>query len=210
MKRTRPTTIARLVQQTAFASLFALAATVVQAQAVLFDFDDLVLLHAPLPLDITKSGLTAHLSATGDGYSIQDPMQTILTLPTGFSGYALNPNSVFLADLLVRFDVPLSDFSIMVAPQELTCDSTATLRVTAYIGTTFVATATVFAAATDPPPPYFWSSSTLSLSASQGFDHLVVHYDSPPPLPCDYGVIFVADNMYATPQPDKIFANGFE
>ncbi|HSE11690.1 MAG TPA: hypothetical protein VLB69_03555 [Rudaea sp.] len=180
------------------------------AQPVLFDFDAPVLLHASLPLDITQSGLTAHLSATGDGYSIQDPMQTILMLPAGFSGYALNPNGVFLADLLVRFDVLLSDFSIMVAPQELACDTTATLRVTGYLGTTFVATATVFAAPTDPPPPYMWSSSTLSLSAAQGFDHLVVHYDSPPPPPaCDYGPIFVADNMSVTPS-DKIFANGFE
>lgn len=190
--------------------MLGLATMAVQAQAVLFDFNDPVRLHSPLPLDITQAGLTAHLSATGVGYSIQDPVQTILMLPTGFSGYALNPDGVFLADLLVRFDVPLSDFSIMVAPQELACDTTATLRVTGYFGTTFVATATVFAAPTDPPPPYMWSSSTLSLSASQGFDHLVVHYDSPPPPPaCDYGVIFVADNMHATPL-DNIFANGFE
>ena len=180
------------------------------AQPVLFDFDNPALLQTSLPLDITQSGLTAHLSATGAGYSIQDPLQTILMLPAGFSAYGLSPNSVFLADLLVRFDVPLSDFSIMVAPQELTCDTTATLRVTGYLGTTFVATATVFAPPTDPPPPYMWSSSTLSLSASQGFDHLVVHYDSPPPSPCgDYGPIFVADNMYAT-HLDRIFANGFE
>jgi hypothetical protein len=179
------------------------------AQPVLFDFDEPALLHSSVPFDIVREGLTAHLSATGDGYSVQDPMQTILMLPTGFAGYALNPNGVFLADLLVRFDVALSDFSIKVAPQELACDTTATLRVTGYLGTTFVATATVFAAPADPPPPYMWSSSTLSLSSSKVFDHLVVHYDIAPVPPCDYGVIFVADNMYAT-VADQIFANGFE
>jgi len=50
----------------------------------------------------------------------------------------------------------------------------------------------------------------LSLNAPQGFNNVVVHYDSaPPPGSCDYGVIFAADDMLATPL-DKIFANGFE
>ena len=178
----------------------------VAAQPVLYDFDDPALLHASLPLDITQSGLIAHLSATGDGFSIQDPMQTILMLPTGFSGYAIDPNGVFLSDLLVAFDVPLLDFSIMVAPQVLACDTTATLRVSGYLGATFVADATSFAT-TDPP--FMWPSSTLGLSSPKGFDHVVIHYDSAPPPPCDYGVIFVADNMYAT-ELGRIFANGFE
>jgi len=182
-----------------------LAASTVAPAQVLFDFDSTPI-GTPFPLDITQSGLTAHLSATGNGYSIQDPLSTILLLPTGFSGHALVPSSVFLSDLLVSFDVPLGDFSILVAPQVLACDTTATLRVTGYLGTTFVASATS-TATTDPP--YMWPSSTLALSSLQPFDHLVVHYDSAPAAGCDYGVIFVADAMTAT-LADPIFANGFE
>jgi len=182
-----------------------LAASAVAPAQVLFDFDSTPI-GTSLPLDITQSGLTAHLSATGNGYSIQDPLSTILLLPTGFSGHALVPSSVFLSDLLVSFDVPLGDFSILVAPQVLACDTTATLRVTGYLGTTFVASATS-TATTDPP--YMWPSSTLALTSLQPFDHLVVHYDSAPAGGCDYGVIFVADNMTAA-LADSIFANGFE
>jgi hypothetical protein len=179
------------------------ASTAAPAQ-VLFDFDG-TSIGTPLPVDITQSGLTAHLSATGAGYSIQDPLQTILVLPVGFSGHGLSPSSVFLADLLVGFDVPLSEFSIMVAPQILACDTTATLRVTGYLGTTFVATATSSATS---DPPYMWPSSTLSLTSQQAFDRLVVHYDAAPSGACDYGVIFVADNMTAV--VNTIFANSFE
>ena len=182
-----------------------LAASAATHAQVLFDFESTPI-GTPLPLDITQSGVTAHLSATGSGYSIQDPLYTILVLPAGFSGHALSPSSVFLSDLLVSFDAALGGFSILVAPQVLACDTTATLRVTGYLGTTFVATATS-TATTDPP--YMWPSSTLALSSLQPFDHLVVHYDSAPAAGCDYGVIFVADAMTAT-LADPIFANGFE
>ena len=56
-----------------------------KAGGVLFDFNNGPI-HAPLPLDLTVDGITAHFSATGDGYSIQDTQQVIGVLPTGFTG----------------------------------------------------------------------------------------------------------------------------
>ena len=188
---------------------FYFAVVAAQGQSVLFDFDSAPL-HSSLPLDLSQGGINAHFSSsmTGNGYgfSIQDPLATILLVPAGFSGYAICPNGVYATDLLVSFNVALSDFSIMVAPQVLACDTTATLRVTGYLGAALAGTATS-SATTDPP--YMWPSSILTLVAPAGFDNVVVHYDSPPPPPCDYGSIFVADNMSVT-QLDTIFANGFE
>ena len=185
--------------------MLVLAATGAQAQAMLCDFNGSVLLHSSLPLDLSQAGINAHFTATGDGFSIQDPSQSLGLVPAGFSGYAICPNGVFGGDLHVSFNVVLSDFSILVAPHELACDTSATLRVTGYLGANFVATAT--SQATNPGT---WPSSMLSLNAPQGFNNVVVHYDSaPPPGSCDYGVIFAADDMLATPL-DKIFANGFE
>ena len=114
------------------------------------------------------------------------------------------PNSVFPADLLVSFpNETITDFSIMVAPQELNTDSTATLRVTAFMNGVFVGTSTSMGS-----PPYFWPSSTLSFSSPQGFNSVVVHYDSPPPTGGDFGPIFVADNMIVTlaavPEPSSL------
>jgi hypothetical protein len=183
--------------------LMCVAITPAEAQSVLFDFDSAPL-FTPLPLDVSVGSLTAHLSATGEGYSIQRA-DTLGFTPAGFAGNSIYPSSVFAADLLVSFSEVLTDFSIMFAPEEYACDSSATMRVTAYMGTTFVATATATA-----PVPGTWPTGVLSITAPQGFDNVVVHYDSPPPTGGDWGPIFMADNMSVTPNADVIFMNGFD
>jgi len=166
---------------------------------VLFDFNDAPF-HGPLPLDLTAGGITAHFSATGQGVSIQDPATSIGVIPAGFTGHCISPNSIYAADLLVGFgSTTLTDFSILYAPQELATDSSATMRVTAYLNGIFVGTATATAS-----PPGTWPSATLAISEPQGFNSVLVHYDSPPPTGGDYGPIFVADNMLVTaivPEP---------
>ncbi len=169
-------------------------ASVARATSVLFDFNAGPL-HAPRPLDLTVGGITAHFAATGQGFSIQDPATSIGLVPAGFSGYCLSPNSIFPADLLISFpQTTLTDFSILYAPQELATDSSATMRVTAYLNGVLVGTNTAVA-----DPPGTWPSATLSFSSALGFNSVVVHYDSPPPTGGDYGPIFVADNMVVTP-----------
>jgi hypothetical protein len=163
------------------------------AQAVLFDFDSAPL-HSSLPINLTVGGITAHLSATGQGYSIQEANVLGFT-PAGFSGYILYPNSIYLADLLIRFDQTLTDFSILYAPEEYGCDSSATMRVTAYRSGSFVGTNTRSAGT-----PGTWPVDTLSCGFAQGFDSVVVHYDHHPISGCtDWGPIFMADNMIVTP-----------
>jgi PEP-CTERM motif-containing protein len=170
-----------------------------QAGSVLFDFNNGPL-HASLPLDLTVGGITAHFSATGQGFSIQDTAQVIGVLPTGFSGFGLVPNSISSADLLVSFPQErVTDFSIKVAPQELNTDSTATLRVTAFMNGIFAGTNT-----SKGSEPFFWPPSTLSFISPQGFNSVVVHYDSPPPTGGDFGRIFVADNMIVTAQSSVV------
>lgn len=173
------------------------------AQSVLFDFDSAPL-NTRLPLDVSVGSLTAHLSATDQGYSIQRADSLGFT-PAGFAGHSIYPSSVFAADLLIGFSQTLQDFSIMYAPEEYGCDSSATLRVTAYRGTTFVATAT-----TTAPVPGTWPTGVLALSAQQAFDNVVVHYDAAPPTGGDWGPIFMADNMIVTVSANIIFANGFD
>lgn len=175
-----------------FFSILLVSSFNVSAQGILFDFDT-----APsstsLPLDLTAGGITAHFSATGSGYSIQNANVLGFT-PAGFSGQCLYPNSVFLADLLIRFDQTLTDFSILYACQELGCDDAATMRVTAYLNGNYVGTNTRTATF-----PGTYPTDTLSCSFVSGFDSVVVHYDSHPPLCQDYGVIYLADNMIVTP-----------
>ncbi len=161
------------------------------AQVVLFDFDSAPL-HASLPIDQSAGGITAHLSATGQGYSIQEANVLGFT-PPGFAGLIIYPNSIYLADLLIRFDQALSDFSIMYSCNEIGCDDAATMRVTAYMNGSYVGTNTRTATY-----PGTWPVDTLRCSFAQGFDSVVVHYDSPPPTCKDYGTIFMADNMRAT------------
>jgi hypothetical protein len=161
------------------------------AQAVLFNFDN-ARLYSSFPVGQTVSGITAQFTATGQGYSIQDANVLGFT-PQGFSGRVIYPNSIYLADLLIKFDSKLTDFSIMYSCQELGCDDAATMRVTAFMNGSFIGTNTKTAA-----NPGTWPVDVLSCSFPQGFDSLVIHYDSRPPTCQDYGVIFLADNMQVT------------
>ena len=158
------------------------------AQVVLFDFDNAPL-HSSLPIDQTASGITAHLLATGQGYSIQDANVLGFT-PPGFAGRIIYPNSINPADLLIHFDQPLTDFSIMYSVQELACDTSATMRVTATMNGNFVGTNTKVASV-----PGTWPVDTIRCSFPQGFNSVVVHFDSHPPTCQDWGPIFMADNM---------------
>jgi hypothetical protein len=173
------------------AAIAALITATASAQSVLFDFNNAPL-HASLPIDQTAGGITAHFSATGQGFSIQDTSAPVV--PVGFTGRFIYPNSIYLADLLISFDRPLTDFSILYSPQELACDDSCTMRVTASMNGSFVGTNTHTATT-----PGTWPVDTLSCSFPQGFDSVVVHYDSHPPHCTDYGVIFLADDMRVTP-----------
>jgi hypothetical protein len=171
---------------------------------VLFDFNSGPQFTS-VPLDLTVGGITAHFSATGQGFSIQNTAQVIGVLPAGFSGLGLTPNSVFAADLLVSFPQEIvTDFSILVAPQELATDSSATLRVSAFMDGNLVGTNT----STATGDTFTWPTSALTFSSAQGFNSVVIHYLSPPPTGGDYGVIFVADNMQVTatvvPEPGSL------
>ncbi|MCX6921858.1 MAG: hypothetical protein NT154_01370 [Verrucomicrobia bacterium] len=174
-----------------------------EAQSFLFDFDNAPL-QSSLPIDLTVGGITAHLSATGAGYSIQSTT-TAAVVPVGFSGRFIYPSSINVADLLVSFSTPLTGFSNLYASQELACDSSATMRVTAYLNGSLVATATTNATWNCTCT---WTSQILPISSTQPFNSVVVHYDAPPPPianPCqDYGIIFLADNMTITPEPVPI------
>lgn len=161
------------------------------AQQVLFNFDDAPI-HTSLPITLTAGGITAHFSATGQGFSIQEA-NTLGFTPAGFSGLVIYPNSIYLADLLIKFDTTISDFSIMYACQELGCDDAATMRVTAYYKGNLVGSNTKTAA-----NPGTWPVDVLSCSFTQVFDSVVMHYDKRPPTCQDYGVIFLADNMQVT------------
>ena len=167
-----------------------------EAQSVLFDFEN-ANRYSPLPISLTVGGITAQFSATGQGFSIQ-AASTMGFTPVGFSGNCIYPSSVYAADLIVNFSAPLTGFSILYAPQELACDSSATMRVTAYLGSTLVGTATTNA------PAGTWPTETLQFNSAQPFNRVIVHYDKPPVTGGDYGPIFMADNMTVTPVPPPI------
>lgn len=156
--------------------------------AATFDFDSGPV-HTSLPLDLTAGGMTAHFSG---GYSIQ-PAGTLGLTPAGFSGLCLYPNSVFASDLLIGFPVTLIDFSILYAVDELGCDTSATMRVTAYRNGLAVGTNTTVA-----PVPGSYPTGTLSIAVPGGFDSVVVHWQSPGAGCQDYGPIFLADNVTVT------------
>jgi hypothetical protein len=118
--------------------------------------------------------------------------------PAGFSGNCIYPSSVYASDLHIAFFQALTDFSILYAPQELACDSSATMRVTAYMNGTLVGTATTNAVAGT------WPTETLRFSSAQRFNSVVVHYDARPITGGDWGPIFMADNMAVTPAPMPI------
>jgi hypothetical protein len=170
------------------------------AGSILFDFENATP-HTPLPvypstpLALTGDGLTANFSSSGgDGFSIQTlGTGTAGIMPTGFSGNCIFPSGINTSDLLISFSQTITDFSILYATFELATDSAATMRVTAYMNSTKVETSTQTAL-----PPFTYPSATLSISAGQGFNNVVVHYDSPPPTGGDYTPIFMADNMQVT------------
>jgi hypothetical protein len=155
--------------------------------AVTFDFDGGPY-HASLPLDYTVNGVTAHF--TGN-YSTQ-PVGTLGIAPAGMSGWYLYPSSIYQSDLGIGFSEALKDFSILYAPDELACDASARMRVTAYMNGASVGTNTMVAAAGTYP------SATLSIAVPAGFNSVVVHWDAPGTLCQDYGPIFFADNVTVT------------
>ena len=77
------------------------------AEAVLFDFENAPL-HSSLPLDLTVGGITAHLSATGQGFSIQQANALGFT-PAGFF--------MFLASGLWILAVSIVSYSRLNAPE---------------------------------------------------------------------------------------------
>ncbi len=174
--------------------LLALCASAHAQTVVPFNFDNAPP-YTPFPLDVMSGGVTAHLSATGQGYSIQSA-SAVPIVPVGFSGRFIYPSSVFAADLLIGFSQTVTAFSIQYAPQELGCDDSALMRVTAYMGNTYVGTNT-----TTAPNPGTYPVGTLSCTFAQGFNRVVVHYDHRPPTCSDWGPIFLADNMSITLAP---------
>lgn len=169
----------------------------VAAQEVLFDFNNAPIFTS-LPIYQTSGGITAHLLATGQGYSIQNANVMGFT-PPGFNGRIIYPNSINLADLIIGFDQTLTDFSIMYACQELGCDDAATMKVTAFMNGAYVGFSTRTATF-----PGTWPVDTLRCIFPQGFDSVVVHYNNPPPTCQDYGTIFMADNMRVTASPVSV------
>ena len=191
--------------------MYAILATIMictyaNGATVLFDFNSGPQ-FSPLPLSLTVGGITADFSGA---YSIQDVAGYIGVTPGGFSGLGLLPNGINTGALQVDFPQEnITDFSILVAPQELATDTTATLKVSAYMNGNLVGTNT--SAATGDT--FTWPSSTLSFSSAQGFNRVVVQYFLPPPPPLgDYGTIFVADNMTVTgtivPEPSSVVLFG--
>ncbi len=173
------------------------------AQSVLFDFDAAPV-HTSLPLSLTVGGITAHFSATGQGFSIQ-PANSQGFTPAGFAGNCIYPNSVYAADLLVSFSTTITDFSILYAPQELACDASASVQVTAYFNGALVGTGTTNATW---QCTCSWPGQTLAFSSTQGFNIVMVHYVAPGPGCQDYGPVFLADNMVVTPAPLPIILTG--
>jgi hypothetical protein len=169
--------------------------------SVTFDFDSGPA-YTALPLYQSADGITAHFTATGQGFSIQ-PLPVVGLWPAGFSGNCLSPNSVFASDLLISFDTLLSDISLLYSPEEYGTDTSCTMRITTYNGATSVGTATY----TIPGDVFTWPAGTLAISPSQPFDNVVVHYAAAPVTGGDYGPIFMADNVTVTaavPEPDSL------
>lgn len=168
-----------------------------EAQTILFDFNDAPA-HSGLPIAVAAGGVTAQLTSTGQGFSIQ-AANTMGFTPAGFSGNCVYPNSVFAADLLIGFSQAVTNFSIMYAPQELGCDDSATMRVTAYSDASLIGSATATAA-----NPGTWPTELLSYKSSQSFNRVVIHYATRPPTCQDWGPIFLADNMSISLAPQPI------
>ena len=155
--------------------------------AATFDFDAGPV-ATTLPLDWTVNHLTGHFS--GD-FSVQQ-VGTVGISPIGFSGLCLWPNSVFPSDLVITFSETLTRLSIRVATADNDCDVSARMRVTAYMGATWVGTNTVV------PPQGVYPSAVLEIVAPAGFNRAVVHWDAPGSVCQDYAPIFLADVLTVT------------
>jgi hypothetical protein len=178
------------------AALAIVFASEAKSQEILFDFDNAPL-HSPFPVDVTAGGITAHLSANPSYYNYSIQWANVLGFtPSGFSGFCIYPSTIYLCDLLISFSRPLSDASILYAPEEYDTDTSCLMRITGYLGSTFVATNTYRILT-----PGTWPTGTLSLHSAQPFDNVVIHYESPPPTGGDWGPIFMADNLRVTPAP---------
>jgi hypothetical protein len=171
------------------------------AQAVTFDFDNAPI-RAPLPVTLVTGGITGQFSSSTPIYNYSIQAADVLGFtPVGFSGLCIYPSSVFKSDLLVSFDQPLIGASLMYAPEEYATDTSCTMRITGFLGATQVATNT-YRIVSDQPGT--WPTGVLSLNSAQPFDHLVIHYELPPPTGGDYGPIFMVDNFVVTPVPEPI------
>jgi Calx-beta domain len=172
----------------------AAAVSAARAQSVTFNFDNAPQ-YTPLPLDLTVGGITGHFSSGSPFYNYSIQSADVLGFtPPGFSGLCIYPSTIYQVDLLVSFDTQLSAASILYSPEEYGTDSSCTMRMTAYLGTTYVGTDTH-----QIPNGGTWPSGTLAFSSAQPFDNVVIHYDAPPPTGGDYGPIFMADNLIVTP-----------
>lgn len=156
-------------------------------QRTLFNFDDAPV-HTSLPVSVGADGITATLTATGQGFSIQ-PYGTVGLSPVGMSGLYIYPNSVYAADLVATFSVYVKSASIDYSPCQYGGDSSPRMRITAYNGAITVGTSTHTTYAGT------WPTGTLRISATQPFNRIVVHYDAAPPTGGNWGPIFIADNM---------------
>ena len=169
------------------------------AQNVVYNFDNLPV-YSPLPIYDVQGGIIAQFTATGAGYSIQS-VTTATVVPVGFSGNFIFPSSVFASDMMVSFSKPLMAFSILYASQELACDDSATMRVTAYMDATPVGTSTTNSTSLCVCT---WTANTLSITTTQAFNRVVVNYDAKPPTCADWGPVFLVDNMIVTPMPPVV------
>lgn len=163
--------------------------------SVFFDLDNGPV-DASLPVDLAVDGLGAHFWATGpSNYRVLPATDGDFPLE-GFYGLCIFPDTDTESDLEIDFDQPLGFFSIMYAPNEVGCDDTATMRLTAFLDGVYVGTSTSMAAA-----PGDWPTGILSFSSDQAFDQVVIHYDSPPPTCQDWAPAFAVDNMLVTLAP---------
>lgn len=180
-----------------------------RAQTYSFNFDN-GSRYAATPFDLVPDTIpigsaypTAHFTSSGSTYSIQSANVLGFT-PAGFSGYCLYPDSVFASDLLISFNKPLESFSILYSPEEYGTDSSCTMEISAYSGTTSVGTNTATIANTTGT----WPTGPLGYTNSlHTFDNVVIHYLRPPPTGGDWGPVFMADNMLvalASPMPTNM------
>jgi hypothetical protein len=187
-----------------FALLACLCFSFAEARADLITFNfDGGPLYTPTPLDQTSGGLTAHFTsqhdASGDHYSIQQANVLGFT-PLGFTGNCLYPGSVFGSDLLISFDQPLTDISLIYSPEEYATDSSAQVRITAYLGSNLVGTNTDIIV--NDLSTYTWPTGTLAFASAQPFDNVAVHYDKAPVTGGDTGPVFMVDNINVTTVPE--------